>query len=191
MKSESSAVSRFVAYICPSARESSSSDVAPSAGKTAQPMLPSISIDAPSTRNGRRSAWRRRPTSAARGVVAAGLHRQDDELVAADAGDRVASRRIASNRRAKRPQDCVAGSVAADVVDVLEAVEVDHDEREGLARYGVSGGEPARSDRPGARGSGGRSVGRAAPRVALRSRQLSRTPTAAATNAKTTSVAMT
>ena len=43
---------------------SSASAVVPSSGYTAQPMLPSISTAAPSTRNGLRSAWRSRPTSA-------------------------------------------------------------------------------------------------------------------------------
>ena len=67
-------------------------------------------------------------------VVASGDDREDDELVAADASNRV---RLADDRlEAAREglQHDVAGSVTPDVVDVLEAVEIDDDERERLAR---------------------------------------------------------
>ena len=88
-------------------------------------MLPSISTAAPSTRNGRRSALRSRPTSAPARSSLAGPDREHDELVAADACDgvRFADDRLEAPR--ERLQNGVAGAVAADVVDVLEAVEVD------------------------------------------------------------------
>ena len=67
-------------------------------------------------------------------IVAARAHREHDELVAADAGDRVGLADDCLEPAGERSQHGIAGTVAADVVDVLEAVEVDGDQRERLAR---------------------------------------------------------
>ena len=97
-------------------------------------MLPSISTADPSTLNGLRNAWRRRPTSALARSSAPVPDREHDELVATDAGDGV---RLAENRlepARERLQHEVACAMTPHVVDLLEAVEVDRDEREGFAR---------------------------------------------------------
>ena len=166
--------------------------VAPSSGNTAQPMLPSISTAVPSMLNGLRSAWRRRPDERCRALVAPGSDREDDELVAADARDRV---RLAHDRlepARERLQHAVACAVTADVVDVLEAVEVDRDERERLAR-------PSRAAErlldavveQHAVGQPGQRVADEPPSGRCRGARLRRTPTAAATNAHSTRAAMT
>ena len=74
------------------------------------------------------------PDERARTVVCAGSHGEHDELVATDARDgvRLADDRLEPAR--ERLQHDVACAVTSHVVDLLEAVEVDRDEREGLAR---------------------------------------------------------
>ena len=67
-------------------------------------------------------------------IVAPGAHREDDELVAAHAGHGV---RLADDRLeapGQRLQHEITGAMPAYVVHVLEAVEVDRDEGERLAR---------------------------------------------------------
>ena len=74
------------------------------------------------------------PDESGRFVVAPGAQRDDDELVPADSGDGVA----VTHNRLEAPredlQHVVPGIVAADVVHVLEAVEIDGDHRELLVR---------------------------------------------------------
>ncbi len=69
-----------------------------------------------------------------RPVVAPGTHREDDELVPADAshGVRLADDRLEAS--CERLQHEIARAMSADVVHVLEAVEVDRDQGERLAR---------------------------------------------------------
>ena len=67
-------------------------------------------------------------------LVVVRREREDDELVAADARHGVAGAHDRLEASRQRAQDRVAGAVTADVVDVLEAVEVDDDERERLVR---------------------------------------------------------
>src|SRR3990170_4634276 len=55
---------------------------------------------------------------------------QDDELVSADSRDGVHLAHDRLEAPGKGLQHHVAGAVATDVVDVLEPVEVDHDQRE-------------------------------------------------------------
>ncbi len=76
------------------------------------------------------------PTDQSAGIVLVGAraHRQHDELVSADARDRVALADDRLEPARERPEDHVACPVPAHVVDVLEAVEVDRDQREGLTR---------------------------------------------------------
>ena len=72
----------------------------PSSGNTDQPMLPSISTAAPSTRNGRRSALRSRPTRApARSSLPVPIERMTNSSPPTRATVSV-SRMIASKRRA-------------------------------------------------------------------------------------------
>ena len=69
--------------------------------------------------------------------VAVGVAQQDGELVAAEAGDDVGLADAVMQRAADRADDLVAGLVAAGVVDVLEAVEVEQEDR---ALAAVAGG---------------------------------------------------
>ncbi len=61
--------------------------------------------------------------------VLVGVAQQHGELVAAEAGDDVRLADRVVQRTADRADDLVAGLVAAGVVDVLEAVEVEQVER--------------------------------------------------------------
>ena len=61
--------------------------------------------------------------------VAVGVAQQDGELVAAEAGDHVGLADAVVQRAADGADDLVAGLVAAGVVDVLEAVEVEQEDR--------------------------------------------------------------
>ena len=67
-----------------------------------------------------------------RPLVATRAHREDDELVASDPRDGVRLAHDGLEAPRERLQDEIAGAVAADVVDVLEPVEVDGDQRERL-----------------------------------------------------------
>ena len=71
-------------------------------------------------------------------LVAAGLH--DHELVAAEAGCKLVVRQERGDARGGRLQKLVAGGVAVDVVDLLEAVEVDDHQRQ-LAILRLHGGD--------------------------------------------------
>jgi hypothetical protein len=66
-------------------------------------------------------------------LVAPGAHRHDDELVTADPGDGVALAQHGLEASGEDLQHVVPGPVAADVVHVLEAVEIDGDHRERLS----------------------------------------------------------
>ena len=98
-----------------------------------------------------------------RGDVRGAAVEQHDELVAAHPADRVRPAQGARQPGRDRDEQPVAGAVAEGVVDVLEVVEVEEQQR---AR-GVGGGGPGRaSARRGpspARGSAARSTRRAGP----------------------------
>src|SRR5205085_12307101 len=68
------------------------------------------------------------------GIPVVGVLEEQGELVAAEPGDGVAR----PDGRAEAPADllaeCVSGIVAEAVVDLLEAVQVDEEDRERLAR---------------------------------------------------------
>ena len=64
----------------------------------------------------------------------------DDELVAAGAGDEVAGTQMTANRLRGVNEHRVAGRMAERVVDLLEAVEVDLQQRHPAARIGAAGG---------------------------------------------------
>lgn len=57
------------------------------------------------------------------------LRGNDGELVAADAGTDVAGAPVALQGNADRPQDEIARVMSVQVVDELESVEVEHDQR--------------------------------------------------------------
>ena len=124
----------MVANIWTSARPSSSSGVAPSAGKRAQPIEASISTMPPSTRYGRRSDVAEPSDEGRRLLLGARADREDDELVAADPGDGVARPDDGLEPTRDALQHLVARVVPADVVDLLEAVEVDDHQRERVRR---------------------------------------------------------
>ena len=93
----------------------------------------------------------------------------DPELVAAEARDRVARPERADEALADRGQEPVADGVADALVDDLEPVEVEQDDRDRVGVVGLDDGEGvARSGRSGARGSGGRSSGRGGRRAGPR-----------------------
>ena len=71
---------------------------------------------------------------------AADVGEQDGELVAAEAGDRVARPQRRGQALADRAQQQVAVVVAERVVDLLEAVEVDHQHGDGAAFTGGAAG---------------------------------------------------
>ena len=134
MRTDSSLVSRFVAYIWPSARARSSSPVGSVVGVYGPPDAP-VDLDRGAVDAERPAECIPQPADERAGpIVAPRAHREHHELVAADAGDGVRLAHDCLESAGERSQHGVAGTVTADVVDVLEAVEVDHDERERLAR---------------------------------------------------------
>ena len=132
-------MSRFVAYIWPSARASRSSGLE-AVLREDRPAdrgveLHEAALDAVGPPKGLAHAADER-----RGlIVLRRPEREHDELVAADPRDgiRRADDRLEPPR--DRPQHLVSGLVAADVVHTLEAVEVDDEERERLARAARAG----------------------------------------------------
>jgi hypothetical protein len=84
-------------------------------------------------------------------VEAVGLRQQDPELVAADAAEHVLRARRAAQAVGDVREQGVPRLVAVGVVDVLEGVEVEQDERQ---RPGVAA-RAARTPRAVARGSSG------------------------------------
>jgi len=64
------------------------------------------------------------------GVARVRVHEHRAELVAADPDEHVRTAQQAGQPRAQLPEQLVAGGVAEGVVDLLEMVEVDEQERE-------------------------------------------------------------
>jgi hypothetical protein len=97
---------------------------------------------------------------AGRGLEAAVALEQDGELVAAKAGEQRLRRQRGPQTGGDGDQERVTGDVAEAVVDDLEAVEVDQEDRDGVATTPVGGNrllEPLDEARPGWEGrSGGR-----------------------------------
>ena len=109
------------------------------AGKTATPMLALIrALWPPTAKGSRERADDPLGEQAGMGRLAAALL-DDRELVAAEAGDQL----VAAHHRAQPvgdlDQQLVAGRMAVNVVDRLEAVEVDAQHRDRLARLGRRG----------------------------------------------------
>src|SRR5204863_1052128 len=67
-------------------------------------------------------------------VELVGLRQEQGELLAADAGEAVHRPDQVAGDVAKAAEDVVPGAVAVAVVDALEVVEVEEDERDGQAR---------------------------------------------------------
>ena len=76
-----------------------------------------------------------------------GGRQQDRELVAAQARDRVAVADAVVQALGELDQQQVADVVAKGVVDLLEAVEIEQQERQGLAARGRRCAAPGRGDR--------------------------------------------
>ena len=154
-------------------------------------MLPSISTAAPSTRNGRRSAFWSRPTSApARSSLPVPIERMTNSSPPTRATVSI-SRTIASNRRAsdfstRSPARCPRTSFTSLKPSRSIAISV-NGSPERRERRNACSMRSSRSTRFGRPVSGSRS----ASEWALSSRQLRTTPAAAATNAQTTSAAAT
>ena len=110
--------------------------VAAGTGAVATPMLTPTCSRMPSTVNGCRSSSRSRSAQRLR-LVQAGVGQQDGELVAAQPGEEVAGPQGRAQARADLPEQVVAGVVAEAVVDLLEAVEVEQQQR-GRARRAVA-----------------------------------------------------
>ena len=81
---------------------------------------------------------------------------EDRELVAAEARDRVAGAQLAVQARADRAQQLVAGVVAERVVDDLQVVEVQEQQRDPAAVARARGRAPGAGGRAAARGWAGR-----------------------------------
>ena len=66
-------------------------------------------------------------------VAVGGLTRHDDELVAAQTGKRVPRPQTPAKPRRDLPQQLVSHGVAERVVDDLEPVQIEHDQRHPIA----------------------------------------------------------
>ena len=188
---DSSLVSRFVAYIWPSARERSSSAVEPSSGNTDQPMLPSISTAAPSTRNGRRNALRSLPTSApARSSLPVPIERMTNSSpptrATVSVSRTIASKRLANDLRTRSPARCPRTSFTSLKPSRSIAMRVNGSPERRERRKACSM-RSSRSTRFGSPVSGSRS----ASEWAFSRRQLRTTPAAAAMKANRTRAAAT
>ena len=93
------------------------------------PMLASMCTRMPPTWKERSSAARSRRPAVAAAASSPGLQ-HDRELVAAQPGERVLVAQQLAQPRADLPQHLVARVVAERVVELLEAVEVDEQQRE-------------------------------------------------------------
>ena len=124
---------RLASYIATSARWTSVCTSVPCSGQWAIPMLASSTADDAVERE----RARERVLQAAGelgGHPAVGQPAQEHgELVAAEPRERVAAAHDALQARGDLLQQAVAGVVAERVVDLLEAVEVDEQQRGGLA----------------------------------------------------------
>ena len=88
--------------------------------------------------------------------LALGADLDDGEFVAADAGDRVGLAQQRAQPLADFLDELVAGIVAERVVDLLEAVEIEHQQRHLLARAAIAGQRLARGGPRAGRGWRGR-----------------------------------
>ncbi len=92
---------------------------------------------------------RRQPLGDRRGEVGVGVHQHHTELVAAEADEQVGVSQRSLQAGAELTQELIAGGMAERVVDLLEAVEVDVQERHGaLADLRVSQKTDSRSTAP-------------------------------------------
>jgi hypothetical protein len=76
-------------------------------------------------------AWTTRAATLGGGWLVGGLFQQDRELVAAETGHGVLGPVTVSQRLGHRDQELVTGGVAEPVVDVIEVVQVDEQQRHG------------------------------------------------------------
>ena len=130
---------RLAAYIAVSARASSRDRSRPWSGQTAMPMLASTCSGIPS----RTKASRRAVPEAGRDLLRAhrvGVGQQDGELVTAHPGEQVAVLQGALQAGADQAQQVVADTVPEAVVDLLEPVQVDHEDGARPATVAVDGG---------------------------------------------------
>ncbi len=67
------------------------------------------------------------------GNVGVRIRQQDRELIAAEPGDRVGAAQAVAEQRGDRHDQAVSGLVAEGVVDGLEVVEVEHEQRAAVA----------------------------------------------------------
>ena len=97
------------------------------------PMLAEVNTSRPPIENGALSAsWIRKAMRVGLAVVAQPVQ-QDRELVAAEAGQRVALTQARLEPARRRDQQLVADQVAEAVVDDLEAIEIEIEDRERVA----------------------------------------------------------
>ena len=147
----------FAAYIARSAAAINAVALRP-ALVSATPRLAVRPTGSPSTVAQRASIFERMRSPTARACATFGAVEQDDEFLAAVASKRVVAAQLLVDDRDDGAQARVARGVAVAVVDALEVVEVDEQQRE----RGAVGGEArargldARGDR--ARGSACRSA---------------------------------
>ena len=130
------------------------------------PMLTVKKCSPLSRTSGRLTAAASRSATSVAPRAAVDVGADDDELVAAQARDRVGRAHRGGQPGRQREQHLVAGGVAERVVDHLEAVEVEHEDRDVDAARAAGAPAHARAGRARACGSAGRSAGRAARRGA-------------------------
>ena len=106
----------------------SSAAVVPSTGNSATPTLPAT-VSTPTLTS--RTAWSNLGGQARRAALV-GLGGQHAELVAPEPGDGVLGAHGPPQRAGDVAQQVIAGGVAEAVVELLEAVEVEHHQSKGL-----------------------------------------------------------
>ena len=113
-----------------SALASSASGVVPCSGDIATPMLASTSSVASAAEKLRCSASRRRSATTSASLAVVHGRQQHGELVPAEAGERVPAADHFAEPQRDLAQQLVAVGVPKRVVDLLEAVEVDEQDRD-------------------------------------------------------------
>ena len=133
---------RLAWYIAMSALSTSSSEISSPGPANAMPTLADsvIGSSVPASTNGSARTWPIRLARTSTSVAAVQVLAQEDELVAGEPGERVARADQSREPVRDRYQQLIADLMAVDVVDLLEPVEVDEQNRRGRAHtFGALG----------------------------------------------------
>ena len=124
----------------------------PSSGYIAMPMLQEVGRERPSQANGSAVAAQDLLARSPRPRALADSPEQDEELVPTLTADGVLEANAAAQTLAERAEQIVPDRVAERVVDGLEPVEVEEEQRDATAVLRASGRRPARTARSGGSG---------------------------------------